>query len=88
MNILLLTTMHYVYIIKSIECPDRIYVGQTNDLQERLSRHNSGATPHTSKYKPWEVIFYCAFKDKTKALEFEAFLKSGSGREFKNRRLI
>jgi len=80
--------MHYVYIIRSIEFPDQIYVGQTDDLQKRLYNHNSGTTPHTAKYKPWEVIFYCAFRDKIKATEFEIFLKSGSGRGFRNRRLV
>lgn len=80
--------MNYVYIIRSIEHSDQIYVGQTNDLKKRLSNHNSGTTPHTNKYKPWEIIFYCAFKDKLKAREFEIFLKSGSGREFRNRRLV
>ena len=80
--------VHYVYIIRSIEYPGQLYVGQTDDLKKRLSNHNSGTTPHTDKYKPWKIIFYCAFRDKNKAVEFEAFLKSGSGREFRNRRLI
>lgn len=80
--------MHYVYIIRSIADQSRIYVGQTDDLQKRLCNHNSGTTDHTAKYKPWEVIFYCAFNDKVKAVEFETFLKSGSGREFRRKRLL
>ena len=80
--------MHYVYLIQSISHPDQIYVGCTEDLKKRLSNHNSGTTPHTDKYKPWKIVVYIAFADKTKAYEFEAFLKSGSGREFRNRRLV
>ena len=52
--------MHYVYIIKSVSSPEQIYVGQTDDLKKRLYNHNSGTTPHTDKYKPWEIVFYCA----------------------------
>jgi len=80
--------MYYVYIIQSISHPDQIYVGCTEDIKKRLSNHNSGASPHTDKYKPWEIVSYVAFADKAKAYEFETFLKSGSGREFRNRRLI
>jgi len=80
--------MYYVYIIQSISHPDQIYVGCTEDIKKRLSNHNSGTTSHTDKYKPWKIVVYIAFEDKTKAYDFEAFLKSGSGREFRDRRLV
>jgi len=80
--------MYYVYIIQSISHPDQIYVGCTEDIDKRLSNHNSGTTLHTDKFKPWKLVSYIAFNDKTKAYDFEAFLKSGSGREFRNRRLL
>ncbi|MDX2095626.1 MAG: GIY-YIG nuclease family protein, partial [Alphaproteobacteria bacterium] len=37
---------------------------------------------------PWELVWYCAFPDKYKALEFEKYLKSHSGRAFANKRLL
>lgn len=80
--------MYYVYIIQSINHPDQTYVGCTEELTKRLSNHNYGTTPHTTKFKPWKLVVYIAFEDKIKAYDFEAFLKSGSGREFKKRRLI
>lgn len=80
--------MYYVYIIQSINNPDQIYVGCTEDLPKRLSNHNSGTTPHTKKYMPWEIVVYIAFNDKARAYEFEEYLKSGSGREFRKKRLI
>jgi putative endonuclease len=36
---------------------------------------------------PWELKWYCAFPDKYKALAFEAYLKSHSGRAFAKKRL-
>ena len=80
--------MYYVYIIKSTTYTDQIYVGCTKDILKRLSNHNSGTTLHTDKFKPWKLVMYLAFQDKTKAYEFEEYLKSGSGRAFRDKRLL
>jgi putative endonuclease len=79
--------MKYVYLIQSIPSPDQKYIGITSDVKSRLSAHNEGRSPHTSKSKPWKLITYTAFSDDQKALEFEKYLKSGSGRAFANKRL-
>jgi putative endonuclease len=79
--------MWYVYIIRSLKFPDQEYTGASADLKKRLSDHNSGKSAHTAKYAPWELIWYCAFLDKLKALEFERYLKSQSGRAFAKKRL-
>ncbi len=80
--------MYYVYIIKSINFPDQAYIGYTTNLLERLETHNSGGSIHTAKYKPWELVMYLGFVDKARAIEFEAYLKSGSGRAFAEKRLL
>lgn len=80
--------MYYVYIIRSINHLDQIYVGCTEDLNKRLSNHNCGTTPHTDKYKPWKLVMYLAFENKDKAYEFEEYLKSGSGRAFRDKRFL
>ncbi len=80
--------MHYVYILRSITFPDQVYAGCTQDLKQRLSNHNAGTTPHTAKYIPWQLEMYLAFKDKNKAVEFETYLKSHSGRTFRNKRFL
>ena len=79
--------MHYVYLIKSTSHPDQKYIGITSDLKGRLKAHNGGHSPHTSKYKPWKLVTYLAFTDESKAVEFEWYLKSGSGHAFANKRL-
>ncbi len=78
--------MYYVYLIQSINFPDQRYVGLTEDLKSRLKAHNSGESKHTSKFYPWELIGYHAFKEKQKAREFEHYLKTGSGKAFANKR--
>jgi putative endonuclease len=81
------TQMWYVYIIRSVNFPDQEYTGATADLKRRIPDHNAGKSTHTAKFKPWKLIWYCAFPDKYKALAFEKYLKSHSGRAFAKKRL-
>lgn len=80
--------MWYVYIIRSVNFPDQEYTGASEDLKQRIADHNAGKSTHTAKFAPWELVWYCAFADKMKALKFEKYLKSHSGRAFANKRLL
>jgi predicted GIY-YIG superfamily endonuclease len=80
--------MWYVYIIRSTDYPKQEYTGATSDLKRRLKEHNAGKSTHTAKYAPWELQCYIAFLEKHKALEFETYLKSHSGRAFSRKRLV
>jgi len=80
--------MYYVYIIQSVNYPDKKYVGITQNMQQRLANHNIGTTLHSRKYKPWEFVMCVCFKDKDKAIEFEKYLKTASGKAFAKKRLI
>jgi predicted GIY-YIG superfamily endonuclease len=79
--------MFYVYLIRSIPHPDQTYIGFTQDLKRRLEAHNRGGSVHTAKFKPWELISYHAFRERKLAMDFEAYLKTGSGQAFAKRRL-
>lgn len=79
--------MYYIYIIKSQKISDKFYVGYTNNIVARLKTHNSAGSVYTADYTPWELIWHCSFTDKLKALEFEVYLKSHSGRAFMQKRL-
>ena len=76
---------YYVYILIDIAIETHHYVGSTQDLQSRLAKHNAGEVPHTSKFKPWRIQTAIAFDNKEKAVAFEDYLKTGSGREFSKR---
>lgn len=79
--------MWYVYLIESEIHVGQRYIGETNDLRRRLAEHNTGKSPHTSKYAPWRLVTYIAFTDQTKAIAFERYVKSGSGHAFASKRL-
>ena len=80
--------MFYVYILRSVLSPNEIYVGFSEDLKQRLKEHNSEKSIHTNKFKPWQLETCLVFSDKEKALDFERYLKTHSGRAFRNKRLI
>ena len=80
--------MWYVYIITSASSPAQEYTGFSKDLTQRLKDHNAGKSIHTSKYMPWELVWYCAFPEEKPALNFEKYLKSHSGRAFASKRLV
>ncbi len=77
--------MYYVY---SLKCKDGFYVGCTDNLKDRLDRHQKGHVPATVKRLPVELDFYFATRDRYKAFEFEKYLKSGSGRAFIKRHFV
>ena len=77
--------MYYTYILGSISNPAQRYVGHTADLRSRLAEHNSGQSPHTAKFRPWNVETCIAFESLDKAQAFERYLKTGSGHEFARR---
>ena len=78
---------HYVYILVSETNAERHYIGSTADLDARLAAHNAGKVSHTSKHTPWRVETAVAFRSKEKAVAFERYLKSGSGRAFSRRHI-
>ena len=70
--------MFYTYILESLLRPGQRYIGHTSDLRRRLTEHNSGKCPHTSKVVPWKLRLYVAFENLEHARRFEHYLKSAS----------
>jgi predicted GIY-YIG superfamily endonuclease len=82
-----MSTFYYVYILQSLSTPEAFYTGYTENLESRLKKHNSGSVPHTAKQRPWRIKTAMAFTDKQKAVDFEIYLKTHSGRAFASKRL-
>ncbi|MBU1132506.1 GIY-YIG nuclease family protein [Patescibacteria group bacterium] len=80
--------MYFVYIIQSINSPKQLYTGFSENIDNRLEEHNKGKSAHTNRFRPWKILYHCAFTDKKKASAFEKYLKTSSGIAFRNKRLI
>ena len=60
------------------------YVGYTNNLQKRLSLHNSSKGAKFTKCKIWTIIYHKKFSNKLDALKDEYKLK----KDYKLRNMI
>jgi len=82
-------TSEHVYFVYILLCSNnKTYDGFTQDLNDRLERHKNGYVPYTKSLRPIKLLTYINFTNKYKAIAFEKYLKSGSGRAFMKKRLI
>jgi len=73
--------MWYVYLIKS-KFKNYKYIGITENIEQRLKKHNEGSTKSTRPYRPFEsitIIKECS--NRQEARKWEKYYKSGKGRE-------
>ena len=69
--------VYYVYLIKTLDnYRTKTYVGYTNNLNNRLYKHNSNLGAKSTKGYKWEIIYKKKFYSKSKALSFEYKLKN------------
>ncbi|WP_337873181.1 GIY-YIG nuclease family protein [Ignavibacterium sp.] len=74
--------MYTVYVLYSIDF-NKIYIGQTEDVQRRLFEHNNGLlSSYTKRYKPWQIVYTEEYSTRVEAMKREKQLKSQKGREF------
>jgi len=65
----------YAYILES-QTSGRYYIGHSQDLIERLNRHNSGMVKATKNKGPWSLIYSEIFDNKLEANQRELEIKS------------
>ena len=66
----------YVYMLKTIsKNKKKTYVGYTNNLIDRLKKHNSNKGAKSTKGYKWKIIFKKKFLTKSKAMSYEYKLK-------------
>ena len=78
-------TKRFVYGLRSMADQTRYYTGVTSNVSARIEWHNAGRCDHTAKFRPWELVVALEFGNEERALAFERYLKSGSGRAFAKR---
>ena len=66
--------MFYVYVLKSSK-DQELYIGSTKDLRRRLREHQAGRTFSTSFRRPFELIYYEAYRNEKEAYAREQKLK-------------
>ena len=61
----------------------RIYIGHTRDINERLKYHNSGYVKSTAKDRPWRVVALEKVENEEDARWLERSLKKSKGKRIK-----
>ena len=70
-----------VYILESLK-DGSYYVGLTNNLEDRLKRHNEGRVAYTKLKRPWKLIYSEEYPDRSSAAKREYGIKKHKRREF------
>lgn len=78
--------MYYVYLIRSLKDSTKTYIGKTNNIEQRLQKHNAGASIYTCDFRPWKLVTYIGFDSEERALKFEKYIKVDSGHAFAQKR--
>ncbi len=74
---------HYCYILYSADL-NSFYVGETEDLDERLSQHRAGfyKQSYTKRASDWEVWLSIECKDRVQARKIESYIKGMKSKKY------
>ncbi|MCX5719285.1 MAG: GIY-YIG nuclease family protein [Nitrospirae bacterium] len=67
--------MYSVYILQS-EKDHSLYIGQTNNIDDRLLRHNQGRSKYTKSKRSWKLLYAESFPSRSEAVKREIQLKA------------
>lgn len=71
--------MYYVYVLISLKT-GRYYVGSTQDLEDRMARHNGGRSKATKGGVPWKLVHSETFSTRAEAVHREGAIKAWKSR--------
>jgi len=72
---------YFVYILKS-QMDGSYYIGSTQDLDERIRRHNQGRSTYTKARKPWELIYSEAHPNRSIATKRDSQIKRRKSKDY------
>ena len=73
--------MRYIVYILISEKNGDLYIGSTQNVENRLRLHNSGKVKSTKGYRPWLLLESRECGTRSEAVDLERFLKTGQQKE-------
>jgi putative endonuclease len=73
--------MFFTYVLKS-ERDTRFYIGHTNNLKDRVVRHNEGRVPATRNRRPLQLVYFEEFNTRGEAVQRERYFKGLKGSSY------
>ncbi len=77
---------YYTYILEN--SGRDLYIGQTNNIDNRLARHNKNQIQSTKNKGPWHVIFTKEHATRSESVRYETYLKSLKNPDYIKRVII
>ena len=77
--------LFYVYVLQNPQ--GQLYIGSTQNLEERVRRHQGGGVRWTSQHGPWELAYRETAGTRSEAMRRERILKSGQANQELRRRI-
>jgi len=71
--------MFFVYVLRSQKDHKR-YIGFTDNLERRLDEHNSGMVKSTKNRRPFKLIYFEEYENKSEAIKREREIKAKKGK--------
>jgi len=65
----------YTYILLSLKNGD-LYIGSTENVENRVNLHNKGKVKSTKANHPWKLLEDFKFRSRSEAFRYEKFLKT------------
>ena len=72
--------MYYVYVLLSLVNGD-IYIGSTENVEQRVWLHNNGRVKSTKAYRPWKLLEVKEYNTRSEAVREEKFFKQHQQKE-------
>ncbi|MDO8648228.1 MAG: GIY-YIG nuclease family protein [Candidatus Peregrinibacteria bacterium] len=69
----------FVYVLRST-LDRQLYVGFSTKLRDRLLTHNAGKVRSTKSRRPWHLVFFECYSNKSDALRREQYFKTTMGK--------
>ena len=80
-RVALLFMAYWMYILQS-ESTGRFYIGHTNNLEDRIRRHNQGRTVANQSRGPWRLVHREEFPTRQAAAAREQAIKRRKSRTY------
>ena len=77
---------YYIYILLSLK-DNKFYTGFTDNLERRITEHNSGKVESTKFRGPFDLVYFEGCRNKSDALHREKYLKTSYGKRYIKNRL-
>jgi putative endonuclease len=72
---------YHTYIIYSLKL-DKFYIGHTEELEIRLTQHNSGISTFTAKASDWQLVYSEHYETRELARKREMEIKKKKSRKY------